>query len=156
MGRIEKRLAELGLELPRPPVPVGNYLPAARVGNLVLTSGQTARINGVRRYVGVVGRDVSGPDAYLSARDAMLNCLACVKQAVGSLDRVKRVVKVVGFVNAGPELGSHPAVINGASDLVVQLFGEAGRHARSAVGLPSLPSNVSVEVELIVEVRPGR
>jgi enamine deaminase RidA (YjgF/YER057c/UK114 family) len=153
VGRVERRLAELGLELPPPPVPVGNYLPAARVGRLVFTSGQTARINGVRRYVGVVGQEVSEADAYLSARDAMLNCLACVKQAVGSLDRVKRVVKVMGFVNAGREFDHQPAAINGASDLLEQLFGEAGRHARSAIGLSSLPSNVSVEIELIVEVR---
>jgi enamine deaminase RidA (YjgF/YER057c/UK114 family) len=151
--RIEKKLAKLGLELPPPPVPVGNYLPAARVGNLVFTSGQTARIDGERRYVGVVGQEVSQADAYLSARDATLNCLACVKQAVGSLDRVKRVVKVVGFVNAGRDFTTQPAAINGASDLLHELFGEAGRHARSAVGLSSLPSNVSVEVELIVEVR---
>ena len=151
--RIEKRLAELGLELPSPPVPVGNYLPAARVGNLVFTSGQTARIDGVRRYVGVVGQEVSEPDAYLSARDAMLNCLACVKQAAGSLDRVKRVVKVTGFVNAGRDFAAQPAAVDGASDLLEQLWGDAGRHARSAIGLSSLPSNVSVEVELIVEVR---
>ncbi len=151
--RIEKKLAALGLELPQPPVPVGNYLPAARAGNLVFTSGQTARIDGVRRYVGVVGQEVSQADAYLSARDAMLNCLACVKQAIGSLDRVKRVVKVVGFVNAGRDFGAQPAAIDGASDLIEKLFGEAGRHARSAIGLSSLPSNVSVEVELIVEVR---
>ena len=151
--RIEKKLAKLGLELPPQPVPVGNYLPAARVGNLVFTSGQTARIDGERRYVGVVGQEVSQADAYLSARDATLNCLACVKQAVGSLDRVKRVVKVVGFVNAGRDFATQPAAINGASDLLQELFGAAGRHARSAVGLSSLPSNVSVEVELIVEVR---
>jgi enamine deaminase RidA (YjgF/YER057c/UK114 family) len=151
--RIEKKLAALGLELPEPPQPVGNYLPAARVGNLVFTSGQTARINGVRRYVGVVGQEVSQADAYLSARDATLNCLACVKQAVGSLDRVKRVVKVMGFVNAGREFDRQPAAIDGASDLLEKLFGEAGRHARSAIGLSSLPSNVSVEIELIVEVR---
>jgi enamine deaminase RidA (YjgF/YER057c/UK114 family) len=151
--RVEKKLVGLGLELPEPPVPVGNYLPAARVGNLVFTSGQTARINGVRRHVGVVGQEVSQENAYLSARDAMLNCLACVKQAVGSLDRVKRVVKVIGFVNAGRDFAAQPAAINGASDLLEKLFGQAGRHARSAVGLSSLPSNVSVEVELIVEVR---
>ena len=152
-GRIERRLADLGLELPQPPIPVGNYLPAARSGRLVFTSGQTARINGVRRYVGVVGQEVSEADAYLSARDATLNCLACVKQAVGSLDRVTRVVKVIGFVNAGRDFEAQPAAIDGASDLLQQLFGEAGRHARSAVGLSSLPSNVSIEVELIVEVR---
>jgi enamine deaminase RidA (YjgF/YER057c/UK114 family) len=140
------------LSLPNPPQPVGNYVPAARTGNLVHTSGQTARINGVRRYVGTVGKEVTPEEAYLSARDAALNCLACVKQAAGSLDRVKRVVKVLGFVNCVPGYGEQPAAINGASDLLVALFGEAGRHARSAIGVHALPSNVSVEVEMIVEV----
>jgi enamine deaminase RidA (YjgF/YER057c/UK114 family) len=149
---VEERLAGLNLALPEPPKPVGNYLPAARVGNLVFTSGQTARINGVRRYVGTVGKEVTPEEAYLSARDAALNCLACVKQAVGSLDRVKRVVKVLGFVNCVEGYDQQPAAINGASDLLDRLFGEAGRHARSAVGLRALPSNVSVELELIVEV----
>jgi enamine deaminase RidA (YjgF/YER057c/UK114 family) len=149
---IEDELAALGLSLPNLPVPVGNYTPAVRVGNLVFTSGQTARINGVRRYVGVIGRDVTMDDAYLSARDSVLNCLACVKSVVGSLDRVARVVKVLGFVNAIDGFEQQPAVINGASDLLVKLFGERGRHARSAIGIGSLPSNVSVEVELIVEV----
>lgn len=149
---VEERLAGLNLALPEPPKPVGNYLPAVRVGNLVFTSGQTARINEVRRYVGTVGKEVTPEEAYLSARDAALNCLACVKQAVGSLDRVKRVVKVLGFVNCVEGYDQQPAAINGASDLLERLFGEAGRHARSAVGLRALPSNVSVELELIVEV----
>lgn len=148
---VEERLAGLNLALPEPPKPVGNCLPAARVGNLVFTSGQTARINGVRRYVGTVGKEVTPEEAFLSARDAALNCLACVKQAVGSLDRVKRVVKVLGFVNCVEGYDQQPAAINGASDLLERLFGEAGRHARSAVGLRALPSNVSVE--LIVEVK---
>lgn len=150
---VEERLAGLNLALPEPPKPVGNYLPAARVDNLVFTSGQTARINGVRRYVGTVGKEVTPEEAYLSARDAALNCLACVKQAVGSLDRVKRVVKVLGFVNCVEGYDQQPAAINGASDLLERLFGEAGRHARSAVGLRALPSNVSVELELVVEVK---
>jgi enamine deaminase RidA (YjgF/YER057c/UK114 family) len=106
----------------------------------------------VRRYVGVIGRDVTMDEAYLSARDSVLNCLACVKSVVGSLDRIVRVVKVLGFVNAIDGFEQQPAVINGASDLLVKLFGERGRHARSAIGIGSLPSNVSVEVELIVEV----
>jgi enamine deaminase RidA (YjgF/YER057c/UK114 family) len=150
---VEERLAGLNLALPEPPKPVGNYLPAARVGNLVFTSGQTARINGVRRYVGTVGKEVTPEEAYLSARDAALNCLACVKQAVGSLDRVTRVVKVLGFVNCVEGYDQQPAAINGASDLLERLFAEAGRHARSAVGVRALPSNVSVELELIVEVK---
>lgn len=149
---VEDKLAALGLSLPNPPQPVGHYVPASRTGNLVYTSGQTARINGVRRYVGTVGKEITPEEAYLSARDAVLNCLACVKQAVGSLDRVKRVVKVLGFVNCVPGYGEQPAAINGASDLLVELYGEAGRHARSAIGVHALPSNVSVEVELIVEV----
>jgi len=149
---VEEKLAAMNLALPEPPTPVGNYLPAVRSGNLVLTSGRTARINGVRRYVGAVGREVTPEQAYLSGRDALLNCLACVKQAVGSLDRVKQVVKVLGFVNCVEGYDRQPAALDGASDLLVQLFGEAGRHARSAVGVRALPSNVSVGLELLVEV----
>ena len=149
---VEDKLSELGLSLPNPPQPVGHYVPAARTGNLVYTSGQTARINGVRRYVGTVGNEVTPEQAYLSARDAMLNCLACVKQAVGSLDNVRRVVKVLGFVNCVPGYTEQPAAINGASDLLIALYGDAGRHARTAIGVHGLPSNVSVEVEVIVEV----
>ncbi len=149
---VEDKLRVLGLSLPDPPRPVGNYVPAVRIGNLVQTSGQTARINGVRRYLGTAGKDVTPEQAYLSARDATLNCLACVKQAVGSLDRVKRAVKLLGFVNCVSGYGDQPAVINGASDLLVELYGEAGRHARSAIGVHALPSNVSVEIELTVEV----
>jgi enamine deaminase RidA (YjgF/YER057c/UK114 family) len=149
---IEEKLQALALELPNPPQPVGNYRPARKVGNLVFTSGQTARINGVRRYVGKVGQDVSDGDAYLSARDAALNCLACVKWAVGSLDRVRGVVKALGFVNCVEGYQTQPAVINGASDLLEKLFGEAGAHARSAIGVHALPSNVSVELEIIFEV----
>jgi enamine deaminase RidA (YjgF/YER057c/UK114 family) len=149
---IEQKLQALGLELPDPPKPVGNYRPAKRVGNTVFTSGQTARINGVRRYVGKVGREISDEDAYLSARDAALNCLACVKWAVGSLDRVRGVVKATGFVNCVDGYQRQPAVINGASDLLEKLFGEAGTHARSAIGVNALPSDVSVELEIIFEV----
>lgn len=152
MTTIEEKLRELDLELPQAPKPVGNYRPARRVGNLVFTSGQTARLNGVRRYVGKVGREVSSEDAYLSARDAALNCLACVKSVVGSLDRVRSIVKITGFVNCVDGFEHQPGVINGASDLIEKLWGEAGAHARSAIGVNALPSNVSVELELIVEV----
>ncbi len=149
---VEERLAELGLSLPDPPKPVGNYRPARRTGNLIFTSGQTARINGVRRYVGKVGKDVTPEQAYLSARDAALNCLACVKLVAGSLDRVIQVVKVLGFVNCVDGYEQQPAAINGASDLLEKLYGEAGAHARSAIGVNALPSNVSVELEMVVEV----
>jgi enamine deaminase RidA (YjgF/YER057c/UK114 family) len=149
---IEDKLRDLHLELPQAPNPVGNYRPARRVGNLVFTSGQTARLNGVRRYVGKVGSEVSEEDAYLSARDAALNCIACVKSIVGSLDRVRGVVKATGFVNCIDGFESQPAVINGASDLMEKLWGNAGAHARSAIGVNALPSNVSVELEMIFEV----
>lgn len=149
---IAAKLKELGLELPEVPKPVGNYRPAKRVGNLVFTSGQTARINGVRRYVGKVGVQVSDEEAYLSARDAALNCIACAAWAAGGLDRLKQVVKVLGFVNCVDGYEKQPQVINGCSDLIEKLFGEAGAHARSAIGVNALPSNVSVELEMIFEV----
>jgi enamine deaminase RidA (YjgF/YER057c/UK114 family) len=148
---IEQRLGEMGLALPNPPVPVGNYIAASRTGNLVFTAGQTARLNGVRRYVGIVGRDVTPEDAYLSARDSTLNCLACVKAVVGDLERVARIVKVVGFVNCPSGYTQQAEIIDGASDLLRTLFGERGMHARSVVANGGLPSNVSVEIELIVE-----
>jgi enamine deaminase RidA (YjgF/YER057c/UK114 family) len=143
----------MGLALPERPVPVGNYVPAARSGNLVFTSGQTARINGVRRYVGVVGRDVTPDDAVLSARDSTLNCLACVKAVVGDLERVARVVKLVGYVNCVHGYERLDAIVDGGSDLLRALFGERGVHVRSVLANGSLPSNVSVEIELIVETR---
>lgn len=149
---IEAKLRELGLQLPEVPRPVGNYRPAKRVGDLVFTSGQTARINGVRRYVGKVGLEVSDDDAYLSARDSALNCLACAGWAAGGVDRIRGVVKVTGFVNCVDGYDRQPAVINGASDLIEKLFGEAGAHARSAIGVNALPSNVSVELEIVFEV----
>ena len=149
---IEAKLQSIGLELPQMPVPVGNYRPAKRAGNLVFTSGQTARLNGIRRYVGKVGQDVSDDDAYLSARDAALNCLACAGWAAGGVDKIRDVIKVTGFVNCVDGYANQPAVINGASDLLLELFGESAAHARSALGVNALPSNVSVELEVIFEV----
>ncbi len=149
---IESKLIALGLALPDVPKPVGNYRPAKRVGSLVFTSGQTARINGVRRYVGKVGREVSDEEAYLSARDAALNCLACAGWAAGGVDHIVQVVKVIGFVNCVDGYDKQPAAINGCSDLMERLFGEAGAHARSAIGVNALPSNVSVELEMVFEV----
>jgi len=149
---IEQRLSELGLALPDQPTPVGNYVPASRSGNLVFTSGQTARINGVRRYVGVVGRDVTPEDAALSARDSTLNCLACVKALVGDIDHVARIVKLMGFVNCVRGYDRLDPIIDGASHLLRHLFGERGAHVRTVVANGGLPSNVSVEIELLVEV----
>lgn len=146
---IEEQLRALGLALPQAPVPVGNYRPAKQVGQFVFTSGQTARLNGVRRYVGKVGLDVSEEDAYLSARDAALNCIACAAWVAGGVDRIRDVVKLTGFVNCVDGFERQPAVIDGASDLLVHLFGPQASHARSALGVNALPSNVSVELEII-------
>lgn len=148
--KVEEKLAALGLELPNVPSPKGSYIPAQVTGNLVYTAGQTARINEVRRYVGKVGAEVTEEDGYKSARDACLNCLACIKGAIGDLDRVARIVKLTGYVNGAPGFVEHPKIINGASDLLHELYGEKGRHARTAIGT-ELPFNVSVEVEMIVE-----
>lgn len=149
---IDDRLSALGLELPPVPVPVGVYRPAKRVGNLVFTSGQTARLNGVRRYVGKVGEAVSDEDAYLSARDSALNCIAAAASVIGGADRIRDVIKVTGFVNCVDGYERQPAVIDGASDLLLKLFGDDAAHARSAIGVSALPSNVSVELEIVFEV----
>lgn len=148
---ILEKLAALGLELPNLPQPVGTYRPAKRSGNLIFTSGQTARINGVRHYVGKVGKDVNDEEAYLSARDAALNCIACGAWAAGGLDKLRDVIKVTGFVNCIDGYEKQPQVINGASDLIEKLFGPSAAHARSAIGVNALPSNVSVELEIIFE-----
>lgn len=149
--RIEEKLAQMGLSLPAPGPPAGNYVGAVQVGNLLFVSGHGPRHEGV--YItGKVGRDLSVEQAYEAARVVMLNCLASVQREVGDLDRVKRVVKVLGMVNCTEEFTEHPAVINGASDLLVALYGESGRHARSAVGMQQLPMNIPVEVEMILEL----
>lgn len=141
------RLAELGIELPPEPKPGGAYVPAVRTGNLVYTSGQVDLSSS-----GKVGAEVSEADAKVTARTCALNALAAVDALVG-LDAVVRVVKVVGFVASAPGFTNQPGVINGASELLGEVFGEAGAHARSAVGVAELPLGVPVEVELIVEVR---
>lgn len=151
--RIAARLKELGIDLPNPAPPQGAYVPIVRTGSLLFISGQiTAGANGLE-YVGTVGREITLEDAQRAARLAAINVIAQASQALdGDLDRVTRVVKVTGFVNAVPGFTQHPEVINGASELFVQVFGEAGRHARAAVGAASLPRNVAVEVEAIFEV----
>ena len=142
------RLAELGITLPPVATPVGSYVPAVRTGSLVYTSGQVPK----DAATGKVGAEVSAEDANAAARVCALQALAAVDALVG-LDSVARVVKVVGFVASAPGFTGQPAVINGASDLLGEVFGEAGAHARSAVGVAELPGGVPVEVELIVEVR---
>ena len=147
------RLAELGLELPAVVPPVGAYLPAVRSGDLVWTSGQLPMAGGEMAAVGKVGAQVTAEQAKDLARTCALNALAAVDALVG-LDSVVRVVKVVGFVASTPDFVGQPGVVNGASELIGELFGEAGRHARSAVGVVALPLDAPVEVELVVEVRP--
>lgn len=148
----ETRLVELGLTLPPLPQPAGTYVHAVRSGNLLFLAGKGPRTSDGPAPTGKVGRDVSTEIAYQHARSVGLVLLAVIRDAVGSLDRVRRVVKVLGMVNAAPEFTEHPKVINGCSDLFVQVFGERGQHARSAVGMGSLPGGITVEIEAIVEV----
>lgn len=145
------KLRELGLTLPSVAAPAGAYIPARRSGNLVFTAGQVPFVDGKLPKTGKIGADVSAEDAYDLARTCALNALAAVDALVG-LDSITGIVKVVGFVASSPDFGGQPKVINGASDLMGEVFGEAGAHARSAVGVAELPMNAPVEVELIVEV----
>ena len=145
----EGKLAELGIELPPVPSPAGNYVHAVQTGNLLYLAGKGPIDENAR---GKVGADVSVDDAYQHARQVGLTLIAVMKDHLGSLDRVKQIVKVLGMVNAVPEFGQQPQVINGCSDLFVEVFGDAGRHARSAVGMGSLPNQITVEIEVIVEV----
>jgi enamine deaminase RidA (YjgF/YER057c/UK114 family) len=150
----EARLQELGIELPKPPEPVANYVRAKQVGSLLFVAGHgPAPDEGGRRVTGKVGGDLSVDEGYRAARLVGLNLLASVRAELGSLDRVKQIVKVLGMVNCAPGFDQTPRVINGCSDLFVEVFGEeAGRHARSAVGMAELPSTIPVEIEMIVEV----
>ena len=148
---VADRLGELGLELPHVVAPVGSYVPAVRAGSLVFTSGQLPMVGGQLSAVGKVGALVTAEQAKELARTCALNALAAIDALVG-LDSVVRVVKVVGFVASTPEFTGQPGVVNGASELLGEVFGEAGAHARSAVGVASLPLDAPVEVELIVEV----
>ena len=153
MSVIETRLAELGFPLPELAKPVAAYVPAVVTGSLVFTSGQLPFIEGKLPETGKVGASVSPEDAKLYARQAALNALAAVKSVIGDLDRVTRVVKLVGFVASVLEFSGQPGVINGASEFLGEVFGDAGAHARSAVGVPVLPLDSPVELELIVEFR---
>jgi len=150
---IDKRLAELGIELPDVPVPAANYVPFVRTGNLLYLSGQGPRTGTNEFKTGKVGADVSWEQAYEDARLTGLQLIAVAKHALdGDLGRVRRVVKLLGMVNAAPDFTKQPMVINGCSDLLVEVFGDRGRHARSAVGMGSLPGNITVEIEAIIEV----
>ncbi|MGH7384503.1 MAG: RidA family protein [Candidatus Rokuibacteriota bacterium] len=149
----EARIKELGITLPTPAKPMGNYVPGVRVGNLLFLSGHgPIRVDGQPLTRGKVGRDMSTEDAYKVAREVGINLLGSARAVLGSLDKVKRVVKVLGMVNAVESFGEQPKTINGFSDLMVEVFGENGRHARSAVGMGSLPAGIPVEIEMILEL----
>jgi enamine deaminase RidA (YjgF/YER057c/UK114 family) len=152
-GKIETQLTALGITLPEASAPVANYVPYVRSGNMLFVSGQLPLQNGAVKYVGHVGQQVSAEDAYEAAKLCGLNLIAQARAACdGDLDKVKRVVKLGGFVAAGPDFTDQPKVVNGASDLMVQVFGDAGRHCRAAVGSPSLPRGACVEVEAVFEL----
>jgi enamine deaminase RidA (YjgF/YER057c/UK114 family) len=151
---IEKKLATLGLELPSPPEPAANYIPYVRVGNLLFVAGNIGRLNGQPlKYSGKVGDRVTPQQAYEMARNCALNHLAIIKSALGDLDRVERFVKMIGYVNVAPGFTGVPKVVNGASDLFVELWGERGEHARAAVGVATLSNDAPVETEVIVQIK---
>ncbi|MCC7250398.1 RidA family protein [Hyphomicrobium sp.] len=149
---IEARLAELGISLPAAPNPVANYVPYIVSGNLLLISGQIAKAADGTIVTGALGRDVSLEDGQAAARLCALNILAQASAALGSLDRIGQVLRLTGFVNAAPEFTDHPKVVNGASDLMVDVLGDKGRHTRAAVGVSGLPMNSAVEVDAIIAI----
>jgi enamine deaminase RidA (YjgF/YER057c/UK114 family) len=151
----EARIKELGIVLSPPPAPLGTYVPGVVVGNLLFLSGHGPLRGGTAVTRGKVGRDVSVEDASKAAREVGINLLGSARSILGSLDRVKRVVKVLGMVNCAEDFGEQPRVINGCSDLLVEIFGDSGRHARSAVGMAALPMGIPVEIEMILEVDTG-
>ncbi len=152
MGAIEERLAHLGIELPPAFTPIANFSLTARTGSLLFVSGHGPTSGTEVVFSGRVPSEVSMEEAYRAARLAALNCLRSIHDDLGTLDRVKRIVKMLGMVSSDPDFTGQPQVINGASDLLVEVFGEAGRHARSAVGMAALPLGMPVEVELICEL----
>ncbi len=154
MSEIESRLEQMGITLPDSPAPMANYVPGVRTGNLLYLSGlgPASRADGTTPS-GKVGRDLTTEQGYEAARLTGMNIIARMKGELGDLDRVKRVVKLLGMVNSDPEFNQQPAVMNGCSDLLVEVFGDRGRHARSAVGMASLPNDIPVEIEVIIEVQ---
>ncbi|WP_235736908.1 RidA family protein [Nocardioides alcanivorans] len=153
MGAVEARLGDLGLQLPEVAKPVAAYIPALRSGNHVFTSGQLPMRNGELSVTGKVGGEVSAEEAKEAAQQCALNAMAAVKSVIGDLDKVTRIVKVTAFVASTPDFTGQPQVANGASELLGTVFGDAGQHTRSAVGVPVLPLDAPVEVEIMVEVR---
>ena len=153
MAGYENKLEELGITLPRTPKPVAAYVPAKKVGNLVFCSGQGPSIESKSVHIGKVGAAKTVKEGYEAPRICALNCLAAVKDLVGSLDLIEEIVQVRGFVNSAPDFGKQPEVINGASELLEKIFSEKGKHARCALGTSNLPGDITVELEMIVKVK---
>lgn len=153
MSQAEQRLKELGLTLPEPPAPLAAYAPSVRTGNLVFVSGQGPTKDGKPVYLGRVGADLTLEEGREAARLVILNALAVLKAEAGSLDNVARIVKLLGWVNSAPDFVEQPQVINGASELLEDVFGERGKHARSAVSAHTLPGGIAVEIEMIAELK---
>jgi enamine deaminase RidA (YjgF/YER057c/UK114 family) len=152
VNQLEHKLMNLGIVIPEIPKPVAAYVPAKQSGKLVFTAGQLPMVNGELISKGLLGQDVEVEEASRAARVCTLNALAAIKGVIGDLDRIKQIVRVVGYVASVPTFTQQPAVVNGASELLLEIFGESGKHARSAVGMAVLPLNASVEIELTVEV----
>lgn len=150
---IENKVRKLGMELPEVPKPVATYVPAVRSGNYVFTSGQGPFIKGKLMHTGKVGGNLTVEEGYECAKLTAMNCLAAIKSLIGDLDRVKQIIRVTGFINSAPGFEDQPKVLNGASDLLVQIFGEKGKHARLALGASELPMGTPVEIEMVVEVQ---
>ena len=149
---IEKKMRGLGLELPEVPKPVASYVPAVRSGNYVYTSGQVPFVKGELMHKGKLGGDLTIEQGYECARVTAMNCLAAVKSVIDDLDRVKRIVRVTGFINSAPGFSDQPKVLNGASDLLVEIFGERGKHSRLAIGTSELPLGAPLEIDMVVEI----
>jgi len=152
MGKVEDRLKELGITIPETPLPLGSYKPASVSGNLIFISGQLPLSGGKLLFQGKVGSDVTVEDAVLAARASAINALAAMNRELGGLGRVRKILKVTGFVASAAGFYNQASVVNGASDLFFQVFGEDGRHARASVGVAELPMNAPVEIELIAEI----
>lgn len=153
MGFYEQRLKEIGITLPEVPKPAAAYIPAKKVGNLVFCSGQGPSVEGQFTHTGKVGAEKTLKEGYEAAKICALNCLAAVKDLVGSLDEIEEIVQIRGFVNSAPDFGKQPEVINGASEFLEKIFGEKGKHARCALGTSNLPRNITVELEMVVKVK---
>ena len=153
MSQIEEKLKELNIELPQMPAPAGSYVPAVIVDKMVFVSGQLPTIKGELKYSGKVGKDITPEEAYEAAKLCALNALGVLKSYLGDLDKIAQIVRIGGFVNSQDGFTMQPKVINGASDFLVEVFGERGKHARAAVGVNELPLNAAVEVEMLVYLK---